>query len=126
MLAVRYENPDVLGATYNKPNDGERFINEFFPGKTVKDLFPDILTLEPGSWSSHSHLMPNPNKGEQSDTFDVQLYREPLEKDGRICDDADAADGNYSGRFTIEMFYSDDGDFVGPCIDCGRPERYRS
>ena len=129
MHTIKSMDPDTISKMYAGPNAGDRFIKDFFPaGCTLLNLFSDCTKLQPGEWSNDVHIMKNTGSDEyeQSDSIEIRLYRKPLDEYGKVSDDEEAGQaGNWAGRLTILMYCSDNGDFVGPCIDCGLPGRYR-
>lgn len=68
--------------------------------QTVKDMFPDWETIEPGNWSVNGCAL---HYGEAEDSgreIYIGLYREPLDGD------------EYAGTYTLEIL---DGDEVIFC-----------
>ncbi len=128
MHTIKNMDPETISKMFAGVNAGDDFIKAFFPaGCTLLNLFSDCTKLQPGEWSKDVHFMKNtsPDEDEQSDSIDIRLYRKFLDKNGKVSDDEEAEQtGNWAGRLTILMYYSDNGDFVGPCIDCGLPDRY--
>ncbi len=130
MHTIKNMDPETISKMFAGVNAGDNFIKVFFPvGCTLLNLFSDCTKLQPGEWSETVHIMKNTSSDEyeQSDSIDIRLYRKPLDKNGKVSDDEEAEQiGNWAGRLTILMYYSDNGDFAGPCIDCGLPGRYRT
>ena len=130
MHTIKNMDPDTISKMFAGVNAGDDFIKAFFPaGCTLLNLFSDCTKLQPGEWSKDVHIMKNigSDEYEQSDSIKIRLYRKPFDKNDKVSDDEEAEQtGNWAGRLTILMFYSDNGDFVGPCIDCGLPDRYRT
>ena len=128
MHTIKNMDPDTISKMFAGVNAGDDFIKAFFPaGCALLNLFSDCTKLQPGEWSKDVHFMKNTSldEYEQSDSIDIRLYRKPLDENGKVSNDEEAEQtSNRSGRLTILMHYSDNGDFVGPCIDCGLPDRY--
>ena len=103
---------------------GTQYLNLLFPGKCLETLYPDISSMKPGSWSNYCHEV-TIELNDEPTKIDINLYREPLTKNGTSRQDDDPkCDIDYAGRLTIQTFISDNGDVIGPCIDLGLPEKY--
>ena len=78
---------------------------------SVKEMFPDWASIEPGNWSTH-HKVLTYGLGH---TLEIGLYREPIGKLGRVATDDEAEQyGIYDGRYTLQIF---DGDEAIFCAD---------
>ncbi len=48
-----------LSELYKLPTTANGYgvlLKKFFPGRTLADLFPELLKMEPGSWSKLGYL----------------------------------------------------------------------
>lgn len=78
---------------------------------SVKEMFPDWASIEPGNWSTYGKILTYGF----GHTLEIGLYREPIGELGRIAtDDETELDGIYDGRYTLQIF---DGNEVIFCAD---------
>lgn len=77
---------------------------------SVKEMFPDWATIEPGNWSAHGKVLTY-GAGQM---LEIGLYREPIDTLGRVATDYEADIGICDGRYTLQVF---DGDEVIFCAD---------
>ena len=65
---------------------------------TIKELFPDADTIEPGNWSKYGKIIKCIGGYGDEEKVEIGLYREPINEE----------DKDISGTLTLQIFEGDD------------------